>query len=495
MDLTRNRNPENTSKGCAVLINLVVSVIVLIVLVSVLIPGLVNLPDWAESIKKIPLIQKKSVFGKPYTFTTHSRQKASKILFFNGRTKNQNTLDNTKIYPLNLVYKQADAYEFLWKTDLKLSLPADIDYVKINDDFSTIYVMDKDHLRAINRNTGAEAWFIELSDRIHPDCEDCMQVNAQNIIVLTQDQMLYSIHLRDGRLAWQIRLNNPNSWGLGFYQIGQKLIVLDKINNNADAPPAFYVYNNQTGAPIENIKVEGFSMYYPYFFYRDKLYLFTEDAKKQVKLECRSLEKEKVIWSEILSSEIILPQTDFTLKTNAEEWLYNDFENLYVKLSMSRFSHQIAKIRLSDGKRTMLHANQDYNFSLMTDTRNLLIVNAFRVRGSDRNEIWAIDKITGKVKWRYQLKSGQVYSTKNNELGWSATIKDNQLYIIQYNTNGSLSLERIDLSNAEQISKNNYTVKKGVFSGISWTSDKVFLAIQNLYSIDLKDNSIHIDWP
>jgi ABC-type transport system involved in cytochrome bd biosynthesis fused ATPase/permease subunit len=46
-------NPtEQASQGCVALLNLIVSAVILFILVFILMPGFIDLPEWAEDLRK-----------------------------------------------------------------------------------------------------------------------------------------------------------------------------------------------------------------------------------------------------------------------------------------------------------------------------------------------------------------------------------------------------------------------------------------------------------
>ncbi|NJO00443.1 MAG: PQQ-binding-like beta-propeller repeat protein [Bacteroidia bacterium] len=151
-------------------------------LVIFLLPDFIQLPDWTDRFKSIKLVQRWEVLGPVIPLSDAPEQKAYEVLILNARHGNaplpeivKNRQVSQKISVL-LTYRRIDKPETLWERVLENVSPSQTAHIKMAFDQSIIYLTDNGYLRAINRHTGDEIWYLRLRDRIASDCKNCLRI-------------------------------------------------------------------------------------------------------------------------------------------------------------------------------------------------------------------------------------------------------------------------------------------------------------------------------
>lgn len=492
---------ENTGKGCAALINLIISVFILAILLFTLLPGLIQLPDWAQSLKKITLVPKRKVSGEIFTFTNHVQEESHNLLIINQlinihplpriiKKKGKRPRPSPILTYKNIIDRQA-----LWEIPLPEVSIEETSRIRSLFDYHNIYLIVKDKLTAIARNTGKELWQVNLNTTLPFNCTTCVQMSYDYNIafLLTQDRVLYAISLKNGQILWQTQLNSPHFSQTGFYMLQNQIGVLDQATHEKKSPFVFRFFEINTGHHSKSITLPDFTFQQQVVF--QKSHLFTlEEATNTIKIRAFNLQRQskKPIWESELASH-------FLTNLSAKEITLFDETSLYIQTSFSSLQQQISKINLKTGKNTPLLQTENYQLKFVSQTSDFLLVNALNNRNSTQNELWAIHKNTGKKIWTYSLKNKERFKENFQTIEWVVQAYQNQLMLLQLLPHTSpkhktMQFEIIDLYKGKKVKQYTFKVKNDNWSNTQFTKNYIYFSIQDLYSIDLKNFHLHVEW-
>ncbi|MCU0446190.1 MAG: PQQ-binding-like beta-propeller repeat protein [Microscillaceae bacterium] len=498
-----DQKPEKISRGCAALGNLFFSGILLLILILILVPGWVELPAWVKNLKNLTLIEKRQAWATPQTFTLSEREKADNLLIFNTRFRGTPLSDlisqnrNLAQQETFLAYKATAGMKPIWEIKLDNTPIQGIEKLKNQFDFNNLYLVDGSQLKCFDRSKGQLQWSRKLSDVIHPDCVDCLQVTLNKIgLVLTQDQILYGIDLMKGKVLWENRLNTPDGFGRGLYHNQENVWVIDQTSANPDAPAELKVFGLKDGALLQRYTLDSLDFYSPFFWYDGQLYGFGKDKNQNYFLLNYDLSG-KMRWQTALPNGFVPPSVK--IKTNKfaqNEWFLSNGKALYISLTLPNQLSQLWKFAIDDGRSTLLLEDDTYQFFLLGESGNQLIINVFRKRGSAKNEIWLLEKNGSRISVKYPLRTIQKLHTGKRGREWAVNIRQNKLVVLDFvEHSGTLFLTWVNLNDGSTFAEHHFSVKNDVWSGVAWTQQQVFLTIRNLYRLDLDSNTLFTEFP
>lgn len=497
-----NQKPEHLSRGCVALINLVLSLIGLFFLAIVLLPGLANVPPWVKNLKNFTLIEKKQALGRVFTLNTTEREQAGKVLIINTQYrgtplaeifKNPNEVLRYQVF---ITLKSTDKNQSDWETSLSQSKVNTVNPLKVVSNYQYLLIMDGHLLKSVEQSTGKIQWQKQLSDRISPICESCLQISLNNVIVaLTEDQVLYVLEPTSGLTRWQMRLKNHISNGQGLMIVQNTLILTDQINENGQNKLALIHYNLNDGKIIKQMLLPNLSLEDYFFWYEDE-FMSLQTTKKPSVLKVFNPNNAKLKWQVNLSGNFSPQRADFDKYNYPSEWFSSDIQFFYLNAYASANENYLFKINRDNGQVFQLLNTDDYEFRIVSIEANDLIVNAIRTRGSFKSEIWVIDKKLAKIKAKYPLKVNQSYKKLSNRTLWDARIRQNKLIVLEFNeTNGNLHLVYVDLTDGNIFNERNFSLKPDTWTGVTWTSKQAFLSIRNVYKLDLDNGTMLVEYP
>ena len=233
MNSTRTR-PAKSGGGCAgVVFSLVLTIIVAVVIAASrgVLPTLLSDPRFKAISTSLPAISKQ---------IENAQRVAEKVRGpFVGVQMRDNALlvnfdDHGQPDILSQAYdldSSADqlAYIDTKENRLRWRIP-DGNQSKFTADAGSVYVSTKTRLTALDRLTGQTRWESTLSDDISGSCNACLQVAGQQLIALSNDDVLQAFDTQTGTRQWSRTLSNVLS---RFWVWGDKIVVLDR---HEDAP-------------------------------------------------------------------------------------------------------------------------------------------------------------------------------------------------------------------------------------------------------------------
>lgn len=121
-----------------------------------------------------------------------------------------------------------------------------------------IYFAEQTALRAFAKDDGTTVWETVLSDKVNANCQTCLRIVKDRLIVLTEDNTLEAFDTNNGRSAWQIRLESqyfsyPSEGKVAFAVVGDMVGVLDDVDVDGSPGEALKFYDADTGEPRHQI--------------------------------------------------------------------------------------------------------------------------------------------------------------------------------------------------------------------------------------------------
>lgn len=493
---------ERVGRGCAVFVNLIVSIIILLVLIVLFLPGLVPLPTWVNNFNAGKYLQTRKVLGPVITFNQEDYQESNQLLVVNrrvgrppiGKILKERKLLKDDILRFNFENKETGN---IWEKAFD-SIPAN-DY-KTNTlvfDESSVYFITQNQIRAISLQTSQEIWQVNLGEAINPNCQDCLQIleGKQILIVLSQDRVLHALQTRNGNKLWEKQLYDQRSVGQGFSIVDQQIVLLDKESEQADAKSVLAFFDPIQGKRQTDLILPQLSPLAPKYIFDQKLYYLSSLDKASSQIHCVSLVQKKEIWKSNLPEGAII-ELNYSLGTNS--WIEVDYQYVYLCLSVGEYD-QLLRFETSNGNMKTLWNDKNYRFTIRESDRTHLVLQAEGRRGARQPELWFLDKSKPSPDiWQFTLDSkGNSSGNVHQPYPWSTQLKANSelIILIHFPERRELQLQILDLKTQSLKRKENFKVRNAEWSGTTWTRDKVLVVVQAVYAINLNTYQMNIEWP
>jgi hypothetical protein len=166
--------------------------------------------------------------------------------------------------------------------------------------------------------------------------------------------------------------------------------------------------------------------------------------------------------------------------------------------------HSLTAVNLADGTIRQLMDEPDYALTPLGEQAGLLLVSARRERGTQRDELWAIDTTTGERSWQYvpqatERLGGASFSYSADKGLWTWQLTNQGVLVLQARSNPDrLVLETLQLRDG--ISTGQTTVSPSSlrfgFEVVGWHGSNVWLRIDNsLAVVDTSTSTLLANWP
>ncbi len=490
---------ESSKRGCAGFFNLIISGILLVLVLSYFFSGVVNWPEWLQSLANVQLLQSRQLLRPAIAFGETDTAPEEDLLLINVKTKNQplrEIIRDKRVeeqYQVLATFKNKEASDILWEQILPNSQIGTSAHIRAVADQSTVYIADQETLRAYQRNTGEEVWTSRLSDRIDSTCTQCLQLseNGENLLVLSQDRMLYSLELKFGRVTWKKRLNTAEWPGLGFYQSRNRILLTDQTANRPQDPVNLWYWQASAGELDQKTWLSGMKTTDPLWESSGVLY-YINQVEKELRLQALLISSGEKLWSSKLPKGLRIPPGFKAGLRGAYRW--ESTASIFLKMQNEALEDVIVRIDIGSGQAQTLHRSPDQRLSLLgTSDRSLLLLSQ-SIRGSRKQEIWGLSQREGKVKWRMPLKTSLAYV--ENTAAIPAQVIRNELVYLKHDPESQvLRVLKIDPENGQIIRQRDISVHPADFRGVLWGDPAFYVSLGSIYAIEFRDLSSRSEWP
>jgi outer membrane protein assembly factor BamB len=170
---------------------------------------------------------------------------------------------------------------------------------------------------------------------------------------------------------------------------------------------------------------------------------------------------------------------------------------LYVPVATPVTDSAIVRLDLNNGQSHLLLAVEDFAATPLAEQGNVLIVRAKRTRGSERTELWGLDKDSGERFWRHELQANVLLNVDPG-IGqeWAYHFTSRGLAVIQFIPDPPrLLVQMIDVPTGQVGYETSSRLDNDFWAGVIWTSNTAYLTIRNLYAVDLATGEATLEWP
>lgn len=477
-------------RGCSGLLNLGLSVVVLGGIVWMITQKDFSFSDFTKRFGKIASGSSEQVL---LTVPLVGDQKIPQADLVVAKIKKEESdrKNSENKYEILIDYKSVANKTTTWEQVLAVPHKDGHQYLRCVYDKEQIYVIVKDYAYAFARKDGTKIWTLRLRDQIAAECTNCVDIIQRKLMVLTADRILHSINTLNGNILKKNRLETPKAKGVGFYNIKNKIVLTDQLEDKASVSASVVVLNPITLLPIrfftpsphrdlDSGKVYQVDMPLVFDNIDTHVYLMPEGTHVQ----CWDLDNGKKKWDKLLPSRIVLPDKIQDLKFVEHQ------TSMYVQ-GTSGNSNVILKLDLLEGTMKPLASEMDYNLTPLMGHRNQLFVLSQKNRGNQRSDVWALNQENGFIAWRHNLRNHMLYDahTKKGDI-YSIFYKAN-LFVVQYlKEEKQILVEKINPANGRIIKKIVMSVKGSQWNQVVATDQQVYFSMDEVYRLDLNTEAI-----
>lgn len=354
----------------------------------------------------------------------------------------------------------------------------------------TVLVADKSRLMALSRSNGSTLWEAAMSDEIaYSICADCLQVFGDAVVALSGDGVLQAYNIASGAPLWSVRLReSPRQ----LVNVGGLAGVPDQMpNENVDI--ALYLFNPSDGtrareiAPAcqeENGNLQRPGIYDPILHDpagKSLYWMISSYEPCLVRIDTASREQ---------SWQVSLPNYN-------DIWLSSD-DPIFVGETMYLADEDRLYAIDGQGKARLVLSEEDYDIKPMAASDDAILLRATRTRGSSRQEIWAIDAQSGDRRWERVLIAGDPIESPRDSGDWAATIRGDAVALVERRQEQQeIGYELIGLRDGVSRAKTILQVEDPTNSlrGATWGAGTAWLAINELYGVELSSGKTLYRWP
>jgi outer membrane protein assembly factor BamB len=357
-----------------------------------------------------------------------------------------------------------------------------------------IVMVSKTSVSVLQKSSGTKIWETSLSDQLPNACESCVQITDTTIFALTQIGILHAIDLETGQQNWSI---NFDDWHDGIVVFDNNPIVV----RDVDGVPTITTLDGSSGQIISESNPTC-----PNHIFTDDPQEFelnstmVQDQNNYYLLygfwEPGCLEK----WDPVTSTrdwQTLLPEN---LPRVDQDFLFNE-ESLFLS---SNNGNEIWKVNLLTGDAQEILNNEDYYIQAVIVQNDILIVEADRIKGSNRFELWGIDMNTNRRIWQYIPKAAVSMRANPSSIVDSSgfftynALTDQFVLLQAFDDPPILTFDLIDLKTGVSKSQTSYTLgEQTIFSLdiIGWQNQVVWLDIDNIIAFDSFTGQPLTQWP
>lgn len=483
-----DRPEERASKGCAAFVNLIFSLFVLLVLMVVLLPNTISMPDWFESFRNITLVEKRKAWGAVYTFTYLPSDRAEHLLIFNTRTKTSSLKDALnkekpkKELQAQLTLKLPGASGTVWDKKLSLLDAEQVPRIIILSESEMIYALLQDRVWALDKSTGEESWQASLSASLLAQEARNVAINPGQslMILLDETQKIVALDLKTGNQAWQQALSSD--FLPQFYLAGNSVVLLQQVENQQKTKLVSFdvltgQLKNEKLIPTGDVQVLQF---------RTNLYLLTREQGVNY-FQAYRPDKDKELWKKKLPDAFqdILPANI----THYQDGIFFYF------LSDKRSDHQVWKIDNYAGKISPGYQSKQFQLSFLQESDQYLFLRARPENDPGKSQLWAIHKKSNRLEWQYNLEITPILDQAGG-LNFSMAEMEGQVYLIERPPFGkNLDFTQLDAKTGALVKKKSIDIPEQPWSGVAWTGSTIYCTLGDVIAIELGNFGRGFEWP
>jgi large subunit ribosomal protein L7/L12 len=384
--------------------------------------------------------------------------------------------------------------KLLWKSD---PLPESGTMGAIVQGDDLVFVAHGTDLVAFHKTDGSPAWQAPMSDMVY--IEDSLAFSDGRVIAMGLDQMLQVYDAATGRLLWRRQIGG---YDRVIRQIDGSLLSIDYVD---DANHFGMIFLDPADGSVQrtltprcrsddhssdSINPNSGLMYDQTEGVFYLIYGFFTGCIQRV-----DAASGRAAWE--------------TTNDDAFSFSPDGFHPLNTRTALYFGSgNRLVAVDKSGGEVKILLDDKDYEFLPLVVDGDLLIVRARRARGTERFELWGVDRASGKRTWQIDLGKAKPLDPPNNlvglvdsdDHGWTWRLVPGGLALIEFQAEpNQVVLKTIDTAKGNTLDEKTLPLKK--VSGdfylvpklIGWQGQTAFFNVEiSLYVIDISTGKIKL---
>lgn len=414
---------------------------------------------------------------------------------------------------------------------------------------SAVFLSVNNRLQAYDRQDGSSLWVATLSDAVDQYCTTCIQVVNNVVVVLSLDSVLQGFDTTSGNSLWAVRLNNAtrafsNKAIMQFAVVNGRIAILDQGKTDTGLITALIVLDAASGKLVQQIAptcagsnllgafeaaledtattagedttaafnealssvssmLEGGLDSFSSILVdenTDTLYFLLGGMISPVCLQAWQLEQPQALWSTVLAENISLSFNNTaglaTPQTSAPFWVVGK-DTLYIRISPSSQDSQVMVVDLKKGQIRFTLEENDYSLSPLAEENGIVVLRATKTRGSTQDELWGMDGETGQKLWQQTLQASHLL---NSDIGigttWDFHMAPNGLAVLQLLPDPDRMIATVfNMADGAVLFTKTTNVGDDFWTYTTWTDDAAYLAIRDLFRVDLTSGETQREWP
>lgn len=362
---------------------------------------------------------------------------------------------------------------------------------------NTLYAVSETDLVAINLADGTTVWRAALVDAVHSHtCQDCLQVIAGNVIALTQDGTLQAFDAASGRPLWSTQLNQQprqllavNGYAAVFDQENQDAEVDVVLYDPADGTEAQRLSPRCPNEPFPG-RPQGPNIFAP---------AYPADGGKTLYIVAGFFEPGCLQRWDATTGTMVW-QATFPI-----DLLRSDEDDLMTETTYYLSSgHGLTAVNLADGAVRQLMDEPDYALTPLGEQAGLLLVGARRERGTQRDELWAVDANSGERRWQFVPQAtervGGLSTTFRADAGlWTWQFTNQGIFVLQAHADpGRLVVETLQFQDGVSSGQTTIPVTElsHTFELVGRQGNVLWLRVDSgLVALDTTSSALTSQWP
>jgi outer membrane protein assembly factor BamB len=283
---------------------------------------------------------------------------------------------------------------------------------------------------------------------------------------------------------------------------------VDQTDFDVAAPGGLYVFDAQDGERLRSIVPQcgdiPFRIGMPVFIDKKGVnaYLLLSSGTEHC-IQGWNIDKGRLLWESLLPEEISKDPLFFRNPHLDSPGLLAE-EALYYGSGGPAKTGKLIHIGLSDGTINLLLEDPRYALRPLFKKDGLLLVQASRTKGSERHELRGVNPSSGEMLWRYELQGTKLMGWGSNHFGagtWTLAPVGDRLAVIQVLSEGgealfdSVAVDILDMQEGAIAVQTRTPIDDDHWMGTALTTDRAYLSIRNLYSVDLATGAVGWEWP
>lgn len=367
----------------------------------------------------------------------------------------------------------------LWKSAI---LSSDGRNGQVGLDADSVYYVDRERLYAVSLADGTPRWEASLVAELNTSCDNCLQVVGDRVVALQKDGSLQGFDTADGRMAWNMRLNDAREIVI----VGDQVAVahagqgsdetLLSVIDPADGNIAWET------APTCQRDDQPFAMS---FRSSDTMFVLAGDLLLLYGSPYPCAQR----WT----PGSITPQWETFLPEDAQFGFYQNTslsseKDLYVTIE-----HGILRIDTAGGGARVVIEDEEQVFFPVAMYDDILILKTAPTWDLQKQSLWGVDSATGERRWQFALEADEWL--RDSGFGeWDARAGADSIIVVQVpDEPARLIVERLDPQTGTVLETNARDLDDSskVVWGYYWTNQTGWLIVgTELVSISLRDGSV-----